>query len=70
MKQLEISMAGEIKPEAEVRVRVLKRLLQAQGDLLEYNPLSDDYLSRVSNVFLCVDQTGPFTYMLNIVDGA
>ena len=27
MKQLEISMAGEIKPEAEVRVRVLKRLL-------------------------------------------
>ena len=40
------------------------------GDLYEYNPLEDSNILRVKEVFLCVDQTGQFSYMLNVVDQA
>lgn len=38
------------------------------GDLLEYNPLEDCNILRVTEVFLCVDQIAPFRFMFNIVD--
>jgi hypothetical protein len=61
-------MGSEMKPVSEVQVKVLKRIVQVHGKLDEYNPLEDKNIPRVSDVFLCLDQTGPFTYMLNVVD--
>jgi|LauGreDrversion4_2_1035121.scaffolds.fasta_scaffold222801_3 hypothetical protein len=68
MKTLEVSMGSEIKPIQEVKVQIVKRVVQVHGDLFEYNPLEDENILRVKNVFLCVDQTGQFTYMLNVLD--
>ena len=68
MKMLEISMGSEMKPEEEVKVSIIKRVIQVSGDLYEYNPLEDTNILRVDKVFLCVDQTGQYTYMLNVVD--
>ena len=61
-------MGGEIKPVDQIQVQILKRVVQVHGDLYEYNPLEDQHIPRVKDVFLCLDQTGQFTYMLNIVD--
>jgi hypothetical protein len=55
MKQLEISMAGEMKPFDQVQVKVQKRIIQVRGDLYEYNPLEDTNILRVKDVFLCLD---------------
>jgi hypothetical protein len=68
MSTLQISMGSEIKPMTDIKVQVLKRIVQVHGKLEEYNPLEDKNIPRVQDVFLCVDQTGPFTYMLNVVD--
>lgn len=42
--------------------------MQVKGDLLEYNPLEDIDIPRVPNCFLCLDHTGAFDYLLNVVD--
>jgi hypothetical protein len=55
MRMLEISMGSEIKPVGELKVSVLKRVVQVHGDLFEYNPLEDQNMIRVKDVFLCVD---------------
>lgn len=39
MSHLEVAMGAEIKPAAEIQHAIERRLLQVQGDLLEYNPL-------------------------------
>jgi hypothetical protein len=71
MNQLEVSMGAEIKPASEIQHAIERRLIQVQGDLLEYNPLQDDNILRAKDVFLCVDKLAgrPQGYMLNIVDG-
>lgn len=55
MRMLEISMGSEIKPVEELKVSILKRVVQVHGDLYEYNPLEDQNMIRVKDVFLCVD---------------
>ena len=55
MRMLEISMGSEIKPVQELKVSILKRVVQVHGDLYEYNPLEDQNMIRVKEVFLCVD---------------
>ena len=55
MRMLEISMGSEIKPVEELKVSILKRVVQVHGDLYEYNPLEDQNMIRVKEVFLCVD---------------
>ena len=55
MRMLEISMGSEIKPVEELKVSILKRIVQVHGDLYEYNPLEDQNMIRVKDVFLCVD---------------
>jgi hypothetical protein len=55
MRMLEISMGSEIKPADELKVSILKRVVQVHGDLFEYNPLEDQNMIRVKDVFLCVD---------------
>jgi hypothetical protein len=70
MKKLNISMGGEIKPVEDVAIAIRKRLLQVSGDLYEYNPLEDNDILRVSDVFLCLDQTGDYAFMINVVDKA
>lgn len=70
MKQLNVSMGGEIKKVEEISVQVLKRVVQVHGDLYEYNPLDDANILRVKDIFLCVDQIGQYSYMLNVVDQA
>jgi hypothetical protein len=55
MRMLEISMGPEIKPIEELKVKILKRVVQVHGDLYEYNPLEDQNMIRVKDVFLCVD---------------
>lgn len=72
MSQLNVSMGGEIKQSAEIQHAIERRLIQTLGDLLEYNPLQDDHILRVKDVFLCVDKLAgrPNGFMLNIVDGA
>ena len=57
MRMLEISMGSEIKPVQELKVSILKRVVQVHGDLYEYNPLEDQNMIRVKEVFLCVDCT-------------
>ena len=68
MSTLQISMGSEIKPVGEIKIEVLKRIVQVHGKLEEYNPLEDKNIPRVADVFLCLDQIGPFKYMLNVVD--
>lgn len=68
MSDLSVSMCSEIKPVNELQVSIKKRLIQVQGDLLEYNPLEDCDIPRVKNCFLCLDQTDDYKFMLNIVD--
>jgi hypothetical protein len=55
MRILEISMGSEIKLVQELNVSILKRVVQVQGDLFEYNPLEDQNILRVKEVFLCLD---------------
>jgi hypothetical protein len=55
MRVLEISMGSEIKLVQELKVSILKRVVQVQGDLFEYNPLEDQNITRVKEVFLCLD---------------
>ena len=55
MRMLEISMGSEIKPVEELKVSIQKRVVQVHGDLFEYNPLEDQNMIRVKDVFLCVD---------------
>jgi len=47
MSTLQISMGSEIKPMDEVKVQVLKRVVQVHGKLEEYNPLEDKNIPRV-----------------------
>lgn len=68
MQQLQISMGSEIKPVEEIQIKILSRVLQVSGSLFEYNPLEENNILRVKDVFLCLDQTDTFSYMLNIVD--
>ena len=55
MRMLEISMGSEIKPVEELKVSIQKRVVQVHGNLFEYNPLEDQNMIRVKDVFLCVD---------------
>lgn len=68
MRALEISMGQEIKPVDQIKIEILRRVVQVQGELYEYSPLEDQYIPRVKNVFLSVDQTGQFAFMLNVLD--
>ena len=61
-------MAGEIRQATELTVKIIQRILQVHGNLLEYNPLEDKNMDRAKDVFLCLDQIGNHKYMLNIVD--
>ena len=70
MNDMQLSMSSEIKPVEEIQVRILNRMVQVEGDLYEYSPLTDSNILRVKNVFLCIDQIGNFQYMINVVDGA
>jgi serine/threonine-protein kinase RIO1 len=55
MKILEVSMGSEIKMVDEIKVSIIKRVAQVHGDLYEYNPLEDQNILRVKDVFLCLD---------------
>ena len=68
LRELNVSMAGEIKPVEELKVKVLARKIQVAGDLLEYNPLEDRNIPRVADIFMCVDQIDTYRFMFNIVD--
>ena len=70
MKELQVSMGGEIQNVELLKVQILERKIQVLGELLEYNPLEDKNIPRVSDVFMCVDQIGKFSFMFNIVDKA
>jgi hypothetical protein len=70
LRELNVSMAGEIKPVEELKIKILSRKIQVGGDLLEYNPLEDRNIPRVSDVFMCVDQIDTYRFMFNIVDKA
>lgn len=67
MKSIDM-MKEEIKKQDEVKVAVIERLLQVKGDLYEYNPLEDANQLRVEDVFLCLDKTGQYCFILNIID--
>lgn len=51
-----------------MRVNIIERLLQIEGDLLEYNPFINENIPRAKGTFLCIDKTDNFQYMLNIID--
>jgi hypothetical protein len=72
MKKLELSMGGEMRRTEEIQHTIERRLIQVEGDLLEFNPLDDRNIPRISGVFLCIDQLAgrPNWFMLNVVDGA
>jgi hypothetical protein len=48
-------MGSEIKPLEEVAIKIVKRVLQVSGSLYEYNPLEENNILRVKDVFLCFD---------------
>ncbi|CDW81218.1 UNKNOWN [Stylonychia lemnae] len=67
MSQLDI-MKDEIKEMNQIQINIIQRLIQVQGDLLEYSPFIEENFERVKNVFLCIDQTDKFEYIINIID--
>lgn len=69
MSQIDV-MKNEIKKMEEVKLQVLQRMIQVQGDLYEYSPFLDDNILRAKEVFLCIDQTGQYEYQINITDMA
>lgn len=68
LSKLSVSMGDEMRAQDEVKVSVVARLLMVMGDLLEYNPLEDNYIVRAKEVFVSIDKTGDYKYMLNVVD--
>lgn len=45
MSQMDV-MKGEIKEMSDIRMNVIQRIIQIQGDLLEYSPFLDDNIPR------------------------
>jgi hypothetical protein len=48
-------MGSEMKRVDEVAYKILKRVLQVSGSLYEYNPLEENNILRVPDVFMCLD---------------
>lgn len=67
MSQMDV-MKDEIKEMKEIRVNILQRLIQVSGDLLEYSPFIDENIERAKDVFLCIDESDKFEYVINVVD--
>lgn len=69
MSSLDV-MKDEIKPlNEEIKLNIVQRLLQIEGDLMEYSPFIDENIMRAKDVFLCIDQTSDkFDYMINVID--
>lgn len=67
MSQMDV-MKDEIKEMEDVRVKIIQRLIQVEGDLYEYSPFLDDDILRAKQVFLSIDQTDDYDYILNVID--
>eukprot|EP00347_Sterkiella_histriomuscorum_P022900 403336735 len=78
MSSLDV-MKDEIKKlDEEVKLQITQRMIQIEGDLLEYSPFIDENITRAKDIFLCIDQVtsqgsdskskGKFEYMINIID--
>lgn len=59
MSNLDI-MKDEMKDMNEVKVSIVERMLQVEGDLYEYSPFIGENMLRVKDCFLCIDKTNEY----------
>ena len=59
MSSLDV-MKEEIRNMSEIKVSIIERLIQVDGDLYEYSPFLGDNIQRVKGCFLCIDKTDQF----------